>query len=55
MGFVRRAIVGGQGIGFMPPLFALAAIESHSLVRILSEYLIRLNTALALIILFGER
>ena len=38
MGFVRRAIVGGQGIGFMPPLFALAAIENHSLVRILSEY-----------------
>lgn len=38
MGFVRRAIVGGQGIGFMPPLFALAAIENHSIVRILSEY-----------------
>ncbi|QFU23285.1 LysR family transcriptional regulator [Shewanella eurypsychrophilus] len=38
MGFVRRAIVGGQGIGFMPPLFALAAIESQSLVRILPEY-----------------
>ena len=38
MGFVRRAIVGGQGIGFMPPLFALATIESHQLVRILPEY-----------------
>ncbi|MFT5788291.1 MAG: DNA-binding transcriptional LysR family regulator [Shewanella sp.] len=38
MGFVRRAIVGGQGIGFMPPLFALAAIETKSLVRILPEY-----------------
>ncbi|MCL1052014.1 LysR family transcriptional regulator [Shewanella abyssi] len=38
MGFVRRAIVGGQGIGFMPPLFALAAIESKQLVRILPEY-----------------
>ncbi|MGS0675685.1 LysR family transcriptional regulator [Shewanella sp. 0m-4] len=38
MGLVRRAIVGGQGIGFMPPLFALAAIESQNLVRILPEY-----------------
>ncbi|QQX82543.1 LysR family transcriptional regulator [Shewanella sp. KX20019] len=38
MGFVRRAVVGGQGIGFMPPLFALAAIESKQLVRILPEY-----------------
>ena len=38
MGFIRRAIVGGQGIGFMPPLFALAAIESQQLVRILPEY-----------------
>lgn len=38
MGFVRRAIVGGQGIGFMPPLYALASIESQHLVRILPEY-----------------
>ena len=38
MGFVRRAIVGGQGIGFMPPLFALASIESQNLVRILPDY-----------------
>lgn len=38
MGFVRRAIVGGQGIGFMPPLFALAAIENNNLIRILPDY-----------------
>ncbi len=38
MGFVRRAIVGGQGIGFMPPLFALAAIEAKRIVRILPQY-----------------
>lgn len=38
MGFVRRAIVGGQGIGFMPPLYAVSAIESGELIRVLPEY-----------------
>jgi len=38
MGFVRRAIIGGQGIGFLPPLFAFNAIESKMLVRILPQY-----------------
>ncbi|WP_299809431.1 LysR family transcriptional regulator [uncultured Shewanella sp.] len=38
MGFVRRAIVGGQGIGCLPQMYVISALESGELVRVLPEY-----------------
>jgi len=38
IGFIRRAMLDGRGIGFLPPLLALASMESGALVRVLPQY-----------------
>jgi DNA-binding transcriptional LysR family regulator len=38
IGFIRRAMLDGRGIGILPPLLALASMESGALVRVLPQY-----------------
>ncbi|MCG7585719.1 LysR family transcriptional regulator [Photobacterium sp. OFAV2-7] len=36
--FIRRSMIAGQGLGFLPLLLAVSALESGELVRVLPDY-----------------